>query len=390
MENKIIETTVNRKELETQLAIHNKVTSGYSALAICSTVHMALTSTSVIMRSTDLETVYWNALSVTGQEGIENKRFYVYPDAAQTCIPISSFMKAVKAIPKKTETVKLEMIYDIEDYEHPSEFRINGTITVVTMNPDDFPTTPRLPDGSWHLYYDVLTAENISQVKAVKGHADDHRPHIIGALFNFRDGELVKTDGSRLHISTIGTAPYDSVLVPMKSLNILLHNGLKKKIGMLRVSKNNMFIKLGDDAYLCSRLLDGEFPEYHSIIDREACGYLVTSDSDLITDLIKEAKAITADHYKAILFNLNSHITVNSTNPDIGDFSKTLDPTEPAWYLGPELEIAYNPGYLLEAIAQLPADQQTLSMKITSGGVGPCVIESLDRTFRAAVMPMQL
>ena len=381
----IVSTTVNRKEFEMQLGIHKKVI-GKPNLTICRAARFLFMTHQVIMLSTDLETAYCVALPANGAAPIRNRLWIKGKRGVPTAqVLVDKLMKAVKAIPKKVESVQLEMLYGNIDDKFPMNFRINGTITLETMNPDDYPTMPSPPMGT---YYDIFTGADIDRVKVITGVPDDYRGHIRGALFNFRDGELVKTDGSRLHMVSIGTgAPYGNALVGMNALNILACKNVAGKIRGLRIKDDFLFVKL-QDGYLCSKLIDAEYPDYSDLVDYELLGVISTGNRDLVTDTIKEASAIGDNQHKAIVLSLNGDITIGMVNPNIGEFSKTI--TGKIRYAGRPLEMAMDPNYVLDAINQLP-DKEMLVMAFTGkDGKGPCLIESRDQSFRAAVMPMHI
>jgi len=386
MEAKIV---VDRKRLEQKLAVLKKLAGRKTSLEILDCVFLAITDDNqLLMQATDLETAYMTQIQGIETEADENPyrgkptRHYRIPVTMpnRMCIPVAKLMAAVKAVPKKQKAISIEVL---ENCWH----RINGTISMVGMDPDDFPDIPDMQYGVYHKVFDV---DNLDQVLCVAGNKDDRRAHIMGALLNFRTGEMVKTDGSRLHVSKMGTAPYDNTLVPGPGLQFLTVKGVKEHIGNVRVAGKYIFVNLDDDSYVAIRLLEGQYPLYEEIVntrDRDITGHIMALGKKDLMETIKEAMAITSDNYPAVILNLNGEVNVKSHNPNIGEFLKTVPGR--IKYVGEPVEVAFHPGYILAALDQIPSDE-TFGIQITQDNEGPCIFGSETVGFKAAIMPMRL
>lgn len=386
-----MKNTVKKNELIDVLTIGNKLKGGN--LSICNGVVITFGHNgNTTFQMTDLQTSYVKILGISNHFKMYNNPVN---DSNSVIVSKSALIKAVKAIPKRVTETSLELLYD--DDGSIWGLRVNDTISMVKAGVvDDFPMTPKYPFKSLVAEpgargCNVLTVQALQKTACVGTAADERRAHIIGILLDFEKGRMVSTDGSRLHVHKMPKANYPDTIIEKKFVSLFLTKQLKNTFekhgkvlsGGVVVKDNNLFVDVGN-GYICHRILEGSFPEIDGIINVEVAHVLAMSDKTSFVDDIKEAMAILSVDYRGIILTLNKKVTIEATNPDIGEFKKHY--ACEFTYAGEKLKSAYNPGYLLAALGCI--DDKGANLEFVNED-SFLYIEQADREFLAAVMPMR-
>lgn len=144
-------------------------------------------------------------------------------------------------------------------------------------NPDEYPIIPTIQNSSKSLSINsdllkntlirVLTATQYSEI----------RPEINGVYFNLENHQLVLvgTDSFRLVEEVLGEKQINSnidsleVIVPLDAINSILK--VFGNEGDIEVfTDSNQILFKGEDKLIISRLIDGEFPDYKSVVPKES------------------------------------------------------------------------------------------------------------------------
>jgi len=215
------------------------------------------------------------------------------------------------------------------------------------LPPADFPQIPSLdPKTAFEIDLPVLT-QAINQI-AFAAATDDSRPVLTAILCTFGSEELtlVATDGFRLSLKNIKlvnplklSTEKQTLLIPAKSLLEIVklaRNAKKIKIGLTPDSHQIVFVL--EDLELVSRLIDGEYPDYHRIIPK-ASGTKVYLNRDEFTQAIKQTSVFARQSANVVKFSLKTKSVELSANaPQIGQNKASID----ARIEGEALEIAFN------------------------------------------------
>jgi len=355
------------------------LTGRKSSLAITANVLIKTTNNGIYIIATDLE---------TGFEG-------QYPASIE-----SEGVIAINAR-KLFEIVRDFPVDDIQITEIENHWieisNDNIEYHIVGMNPDDFPAIPQINDVSFFEIHANLLKEMIEKTVMVTGAPDDQRAHIIGILFENVVSEenqtnflrMVALDGSWLskvdstYSSDIKLPPETKILIPKKGLievNRFLANTGTVMIGI----KDNHFIVKKPSETLMIRLLEGDFPEYYSILEK-ADSYDVRLDNQVFTMMLKRMSILSSDNYKSVIFHLEKNkLTISSTNPDIGESKEDMV----VEYSGKPIEIAFNPKYFIETLNAIEEDTVVISI---INDEKPCIISGeKDNHFISVIAPMRL
>lgn len=222
---------------------------------------------------------------------------------------------------------------------------------------------------------------------------------INGVLFK-RDGkrlELVATDGRRLALAranlsgTEKDAKAVQCIVPSKALNMLLkliqdHD----EAVQIAITENQIFFSFGTAgspgrALLVSNLVEGAFPPYEDVIPKDQ-DKKVTFDRDVVTSAVKRAALLTNEESRGVRMAFKSKekkLDLTSRAPEMGEANVTADL---AGYDGEDIEIGFNPAFLVDALKILTDPQVIMELKAPNK---PGLIRS-GADFMYVVMPVNL
>jgi DNA polymerase-3 subunit beta len=201
--------------------------------------------------------------------------------------------------------------------------------------------------------------------------------------------KLVATDGHRLSLiqkpfPEVTKFAFDKgVIIPrkgMQELSRLLEDTEKVHVAF----QENTAVFRKDESTLIMRVIDGDFPDYNSVIPKE-CKRELQIDRSRFMEMLRRMSIISTDRYRGIRCNIKpDHMEIISNNPEIGDAREEI----PVSYQGEEMTIAFNPRYFMEAVAAMQSELISAKMVDESSA---CIISGeKDEGFFSVVMPMRL
>ena len=141
----------------------------------------------------------------------------------------------------------------------------------------------------------------------------------------------------------------------------------------------------GDGRRTTTRLLDGEFPKYRSLLPSETLATAVVVTADLI-ETVKRV-ALVAERNTPVRLDFGAgEVTLRAGTVDEAQATETLECT----FDGDPLDIAFNPQYLLDGLAALDAADTRLSF---TQSTLPAVLSGAgdnDVEYRYLLMPVRL
>lgn len=343
------------------------VASRGGALPVLSGVHTTLEGDKLTLRGSDLDLTIETVLTVNGErDGVA-----VLPARLTTDI--------VRAL--EPGAVRLEVEGD--------EARLvagRSNFTVRLLPVDDY---PRLGDSTGtSVSFDAsLISDALRQVVRAASH-DDARPILTGVLL-VAEGDalrLVATDSYRLALCDVpGSVGLDedlSVLIPSKSLGELVRIINADGTVQLRLGARDATFEVGS-LKLTTRLIEGEFPNYHQLIPTSSPNRVVIG-RDALMDAIKRVK-LMARESTPIRLSLREHsVELLAVTQDVGQAEELVD----ASYEGEEMVIAFNPDYLIDGIEAISGDDVSIE---TIDGLKPAVIRSTKSDdFLYLLMPVRV
>jgi DNA polymerase III subunit beta len=217
----------------------------------------------------------------------------------------------------------------------------------------------------------------------------DVRYYLNGTLLE-TDGQALRavaTDGHRLswcELTLGGTAgELQQIIVPRKG--VLELQRLLDGEGTVGVDlgTRHIHIQIGD-VRLISKLIDGKFPEYTRVIPTHP-PRVMTAPRETLRAALQRTSILSNEKYRGVRLTFAPGLlTVQAHNPEHEEAEDQLEVD----FGGESLEIGFNVGYLLDALAVI--DTESVEVCLT-GADSSCLIRAPgDATAKYVVMPMRL
>jgi DNA polymerase III subunit beta len=259
----------------------------------------------------------------------------------------------------------------------PVDFSTDGTRTTVqcgsakftlTLLPvEEYPTLPDMPDTTGTIGADTF-ASAISQVAIAAG-KDDTLPALTGIRVEINGDELtlIATDRYRLAIRELRWNPIASglntaVLIPARVLGDTaraLTGGAEVSVA-LAASEGNPGEGIigfeGAGRRTTTRLLSGEYPRVQQLLPAEYSAVAELPAAPL-ADAVKRVALVAERNTPVRLTFSASEVLLEAGTGDEAQASEAID----ASFDGEEMQIAFNPQYLLDGIGAVDSDVARIS-----------------------------
>ncbi len=273
----------------------------------------------------------------------------------------------------------------------------SSRFSLLMMPADDYPTLPTSPEPSGTIAGDVFT-QAVAQV-AVAADRGDTLPILTGVRVEI-EGEkitLLATDRYRLAMRELTWNPASPdashvALVPARTLS-----DTAKALGAAGSIEVALGGSAGGDGLIgfeagqrraTTRLLDGEYPKVTSI-------FPTTTDSEAV---VKTSELVEAVKRVALVAERNTPVRLRFSEGQVaieagtGEDAQASEAVESS-LIGPGLEIAFNPGFLLDGLGAVGTEYTRLSFTQPSR---PAVISGQreaegepDTSYRYVLMPVR-
>lgn len=268
-----------------------------------------------------------------------------------------------------------------------------SSFTLPTLPLEDYPQIPDLPQSSGTVDAGLF-AVAVGQVAIAAGR-DDTLPTLTGIRMEF-DGStitLAATDRYRLAVREFTWKPSSSsldaaALVPARNLSETAKSLAAGDLVTIALgSQGERLIGFeGNARRTTSRLLDGEFPKYRSLLPTESSSIADVETAALI-DAVKRV-ALVAERNTPVRLAFGAGEV--SLRAGAGDDAQAAEALECS-IEGDDIEIAFNPGYLLDGLAACGA--QTARFSFTQA-TRPAVLtghgDGAVEEYRYLLMPVRL
>lgn len=286
---------------------------------------------------------------------------------------------------------------------HPVQIKITGPrmeltcgssrFTLPVMPVEDYPSLPAMPTTAGALESDVFAAA-VSQVAVAAGR-DDSLPVLTGVRFEF-DGErltMAATDRYRLAVRELAWRPgrpdlSTTALVPARTLSDTaksMASGAEVTLALATGGTGEGMIGFaGADRRATTRLLDGEFPKYRSLLPAEHSSVAHVPTAPLV-EAVKRVALVAERNTPVRLRFTPGELVLEAGGADEAQATESLD----AGFEGEGLTIAFNPAFLLDGLNAIDSD--TARMGFTAA-TKPAVITGKEggTDYRYLLMPVRL
>ncbi|WP_055586233.1 DNA polymerase III subunit beta [Streptacidiphilus griseoplanus] len=227
---------------------------------------------------------------------------------------------------------------------------------------DDYPALPAVP-GTLGELDAAEFADAVAQVATAAGR-DDTLPVLTGVRLELGDGTLTlsATDRYRFAVRTLPWRPLSPMpgqteaVVPARRLLEAVRSPAGTGIVRLALGDGTLGL-LGRDTTATIRLLDGVLPGYASLfaLPEPVLGVV---ERDLLVEAVKRVAVVTERHSPLRLVFTAQSLLLEAGAGDDDTASQRL----PAALHGAPVTLAFNPGYLADALAALDAPHVEFAM----------------------------
>jgi DNA polymerase III subunit beta len=238
----------------------------------------------------------------------------------------------------------------------------SSRFSLPTMPVEDYPQLPAMPQVAGTVPADRL-AQAVGQVAVAAGR-DDTLPMLTGVRLEI-DGTrltLAATDRFRLAVRELDWSPEDTeqetaVLIPARTLaEVAKTLGGSGTISLALSAGDGMLGVSGGGRRATTRLLDAEFPRFRQLIPAEHTSAAVLEVAGLV-EAIKRVALVT-DRVAQVRMEFGEDgLRLAAGGDDVGSAEEELT----CEFEGEPLTIAFNPGYLLDALGALHTERAQLT-----------------------------
>jgi len=228
------------------------------------------------------------------------------------------------------------------------------------QTPADFPLPPKIKEEKQPIKTEVLVKEVPLVLFAAS--VDESRPALSGVNFVTSEEEfiIVATDGFRLSLlKGKRDVKFPSMLIPRDFLSEVIRVAKEEKevlFGYSEAEKTIIF-QVGENEFY-SRLIDGDFPPYESVVPTEK-KTSVTLDREEFLRNIKLVSVFARDSSNIILFNAKKDGLYLRPKTEVEGQNEAF---QEAKLEGDEQTVAFNFKFLLEFLNNSGAKQITVEI----------------------------
>mgnify|MGYP000152054351 FL=1 len=198
---------------------------------------------------------------------------------------------------------------------------------------------------------------------------------------------LVATDGRRLALvdEEIEGGTKAQFIVPTKTVSELQRVLQSKGEAEIRLGETHAEFKVaqegGEEVVIHSKLVEGSFPNFKQVIPSESKERITVVKEELLHAL-RRADQITSDKANSVKLKFaDNALSITANTPEIGSGQESIA----IQYKGPEIEVAFNPVYLMDPLKILEGDEVYIEL---TDSLSPGVLKS-NTPFLYVLMPMR-
>ncbi len=362
--------SVSKEDISNGLQVVQNVVGTRSTLPILSNVLLVAIEDRVELRATDLEvSIHARVPAKVEEEGastIPARRFFgLVREIEATEIEIHINNKEIATIQAGGASYKLHGL-GAEEFPPEAKFKESGKIRL---------PREKLQEMLKKTAYAVSTDESRHTLNGINFIAEPERITVVA------------TDGRRLALveEEIEAGTKGQFIMPTKTVNELQR--ILKGEGEVEVSISETHAEMkvadekGEHIKIHTKLVEGNFPNYNQVIPKESKERISIVREELLHAL-RRADQITSEKANSVKLKFSDNsLSISANTPDVGSGNESLA----IQYEGPEIEVAFNPVYLMEPLKILEGDEVVFEL---TDSLSPGVIKS-NTPFLYVLMPMR-
>lgn len=361
-----------REDLIKGSQIVQTIVSPRSTLPILSNFLLETDGSQIKLSSTDLEIgVSCHVKAEVRKEG-------------SVTIPAKRFGDIIRELPADTD---IEISTD--DASQVNIKCLRSKFNLMGLPKTDYPVLPAFPkDNVFTLKSEVLRSMLKQTSFAVSG---DESRYVLNGVFFLVEGGMIRvvaTDGRRLAFIQ-RNAPENKMkakaIIPTKAVNEIqrvLANDDPASDVKIGITDNQIAFQTSSIT-LISRLIEGTFPNYEQVIPKKSEIQITLNVKETFA-AVRQMALLASDKASIITFSFSRNLLrINASAQGLGSGESEIA----VEYAGANLDIAFNPVFLIDVFKNLSEDQVSLEL---TNGFNPAVIRTVkDKHYLCVVMPIR-
>lgn len=234
-------------------------------------------------------------------------------------VPDKILLESFKELPDQP----IEFDLEEETYKATITYQ-KGHFSLLASTSENYPIATELESAD-NTYLELEARGMLEALNSTQHIAstDEKRPILTGVLLDIYTDQLVyvATDGKKLvrYIDKRVTSSKEaSACLPSRVCALLSRTLLAKESGNVRISfDTKQFFIQGENFQLSTRLLEGKYPNYNSVIPKESPYHITVEKNDLLF-ASKRVSVFSNRASKMILFDVNpEHIRISANDLEL-------------------------------------------------------------------------
>ncbi|NLB63356.1 MAG: DNA polymerase III subunit beta [Fibrobacter sp.] len=278
----------------------------------------------------------------------------------------------------------------VEDYLLQIAWSEQGKATIAGFDASDFPQFPEISEG---LSFNLSSVELafLTEKTSFAVSTDSTRLILNGIYMEYKDGQLifVATDGHRMgkaHIEQENLPIEQGVIIPNKAISQILR--AKSGDAPIEISFDDSHVLFsGEDIQVVSKLIEGDYPKYESVIPSSFEKEVQANRMELI-QVLRHASAVANQRTRQVRLSFEENsLEVSASDPTSGgecreSFAVNYQGESP-------FTIGFNGMYLQQILEMCSTEEIRIKMNSVVGAV---IIEPIGEglDFFFLLMPLRL
>ncbi len=258
-----------------------------------------------------------------------------------------------------------------------------------TLPAEDFPSTPKLIEPT-EFQISQRHLKNLLYKTSFCIAVNDVRYYLTGLLLEIGEDKisLIATDGHRMAVAQhdFESKQAASVIIPRKAvmeLSKLLTDDEDSNV-KVTFDENHIRFELSDGLVMTSKLIDGQFPDWQTVLPANP-DKIVVGDTALLKHSLTRASILSNEKYKGVRLTLAPNVLTISAKNAYQEEAEEIVEVE---YEGEELEIGFNGIYILDALNVVSTKMAELAFSDSNSSC--LIMEEDNEECKFIVMPMRL
>jgi DNA polymerase-3 subunit beta len=362
----------NRGALLEALTVTGNVVAARTPKPVLQCIKLSAEKDALTLSATDLEVaIRYTDTQVQIEQG------------GEVLVPADKFRDIVRE--SVDDTLNIEVTAEMANIRgQDSHFKI------YTQKASEFPPVPGF-DGEAHFQMQGGQLKQLIGQTLFAAAKESSRYAFNGVLLMAKGKKvnLVSTDGRRLaqangELTSGGKIDKEGLkaIIPAKALTLIdkLVDDPQEMVGF-QITESQVIAHTAS-ATLTSTLLEGQFPPYEDVIPKDCDKKMTASTADLLS-AIRRASLLTTEESKGVRLHFSKKgLVLTSRSPEAGEATINFA----CKYEGGDMEIGFNPQFLVDALRVVDSDEVTLEL---SAANRPGLLKG-GASFLYVIMPVNL